>query len=427
MKTIKLDVINEKIYYEKLKNGLEVYVSYQKDFNNNFACFLTNFGGLDVEFIPANEKEMVKMPSGIAHFLEHKLFEQEKGATVHEFYKKSGTYVNASTNYKTTKYIFSGPDNFNKNLEYLLDFVQSPYFTNSNVEKEKGIILEEESMTKDNPDRLFIETIYHNLYNEIPYDNKVIGTRKDITSITKEDLYKCYNTFYHPSNMVLFVVSNKNPREVFTIVRNNQDKKKFKDIKIKKKEYNEEEKVRKEKEIIHSPNVTETRVSYSLKYDIEYFKANRVEVFDYLNIFLDLLIGDLSKFNIELKTKKIINNDIEYSVSLDRANDTEFIIISIYACSNKTTKFIKLLEDKLSKKDYDKKDFDIYKKSMLSSLIYKFSNTGNIINYMVDEYLFNKKIDNESILIEKDINFKRFKEITDKLIIKNKSIVILKK
>jgi predicted Zn-dependent peptidase len=255
----------------------------------------------------------------------------------------------------------------------------------------------------------------------------VIGTRKDITSITKEDLYKCYNTFYHPSNMVLFVVSNKNPREVFTIVRNNQDKKKFKDIKIKKKEYNEEEKVRKEKEIIHSPNVTETRVSYSLKYDIEYFKANRVEVFDYLNIFLDLLIGDLSKFNIELKTKKIINDDIEYSVSLDRANNKEFIIISIYACSNKTTKFIKLLEDKLSKKDYDKKDFDIYKKSMLSSLIYKFSNTGNIINYMVDEYLFNKKVDNESILIEKDINFKRFKEITDKIIIKNKSIVILKK
>ena len=427
MKTIKLDVINEKIYYEKLNNGLEVYVSYQKDFNNNFACFLTNFGGLDVEFIPTNEKEMIKVPSGIAHFLEHKLFEQKKGDTVHEFYKKSGTYVNASTNYKTTKYIFSGPDNFNENLEYLLDFVQSPYFTDSNVEKEKGIILEEESMTKDNPNRLFFETIYHNLYNEIPYDNKVIGTRKDIISITKEDLYKCYNTFYHPSNMVLFVVSNKNPKEVFNIVKNNQDKKKFNDIKIIKKEYNEEEKVRKEKEIIHSSNVTETRVNYSLKYDIKYFKANRVEVFDYFNIFFDLLIGDLSKFNLELKTKKIINDDIEYSISLDRTKDKEFIIFSISACSNKYNKFIKLLEDKLIKKDYDKKDFDIYKKSMLSNLIYRFSNTGNIINYMVDEYLFNKKIDNESILIEKDINYKRFKEITDKLIIKNKSIVILKK
>ena len=117
MKTIKLDIINEKIYYEKLDNGLEVYVSYQKEFNNNFACFLTNFGGLDIEFIPINEDKMVKMPSGIAHFLEHKLFEQKDGTSVHDFYKKSGTYVNASTNYKTTRYIFSGPNNFDKNLE----------------------------------------------------------------------------------------------------------------------------------------------------------------------------------------------------------------------------------------------------------------------------------------------------------------------
>lgn len=427
MKTIKLDIINEKIYYEKLKNGLDVYVSYQKDFNNNFACFLTNFGGLDVEFIPVNEKNMIKMPSGIAHFLEHKLFEQRKGSTVHDFYKKSGTYVNASTNYKTTRYIFSGPDNFNENLEYLLDFVQSPYFTDSNVEKEKGIILEEESMTKDNPNRLFFETVYHNLYNEIPYNNKVIGTRKDITSITKEDLYRCYDTFYHPSNMVLFVVSNIKPKEVFTIVRNNQDKKKFKDIKIIKKEYIEDDKVRKEKEIIHSPNVTETRVNYSLKYDIEYFKANRVEVFDYFNIFFDLLVGNLSKFNLELKTKKIIKDDIEYSILLDRTKDKEFIIFSISVISNKPNKFLKLLEEKLIKKDYDKKDFDIYKKSMLSNLIYNFSNTGNIINYMVDEYLFSKRISNDNILIEKNINFKKFKEITDKLIIKNKSIVILKK
>ena len=169
MKTINLDVINEKVYYEKLNNGLEIYVSYQKKFNNNFACFLTKFGGLDIEFIPVNEKEMAKMPSGIAHFLEHKLFEQEKGPSVHEFYKKSGTYVNASTNYKTTRYLFSGPNNFKENLEFLLNFVQSPYFTDSNVEKEKGIILEEESMTKDNPNRLFFETYKLRSYTFNPF------------------------------------------------------------------------------------------------------------------------------------------------------------------------------------------------------------------------------------------------------------------
>ena len=426
MKTIKLDIINEKIYYEKLKNGLEIYVSYQKDFNNNLACFLTNFGGINTEFVPINEKEMVKMPSGIAHFLEHKLFEQEKGSTVHEFYKKSGTYVNASTNYKTTKYIFSGPDNFKENLNFLLDFVQKPYFTDNNVEKEKGIILEEESMTKDNPDRLFVETIYKNIFNEVPYYNNVIGTRKDILRITKEDLYRCYNTFYNPSNMALFIVSNMNPKEVFTIVRNNQDKKKFKDEKIIKKEYEENEKVRKEKEIIHS-NVNETRVSYSLKFDIEYFNAKKIEIYDYFHIFFNLLIGDLSKFNLELKTKKVINDNIEHTVAIEKTKDKEYVIFTIATVTNKPNKFISLLEDKLIKKDYNKEDFDIYKKSMLSNLIYQFTDTSSIINYMINEYLLNKKIDNENILIEKNINFKRFKEITDKLIIKNKSIVILKK
>lgn len=426
MKTIKLEIINEKIYYEKLKNGLEIYVSYQKDFNNNFACFLTNFGGLDIEFIPDGKDKMVMMPSGIAHFLEHKLFEQENGSSVHEFYKKSGTYVNASTNYKTTRYIFSGPNNFDRNLEFLLDFVQKPYFTNSNVEKEKGIILEEQSMTKDDPDRLFYETIYKNLFNKLPYDKTVIGSRKDISSITKEDLYNCYNTFYHPSNMVLFVVSNKNPKEVINIVKNNQDKKKFKDVKIIKKEYDEEEKVRKEKEIIHS-NVNETRISYSLKYSLDYFDASKIEIYDYFTIFFNLLIGDLSKFNLDLKTKKIINDDIGHSVSIEKSKNKEYVIFTITAVTDKPNKFIKLLEEKLNDKDYKKEDFEIYRKSILANLIYQFADTGSIINYMVDEYLFSKKIDSENILVEKNINYKRFKEVTDKLIIKNKSIVILKK
>ena len=426
MKTIKLDVIDEKIYYEKLDNGLEIYVSFQKKFTNNFACFLTKFGGLDIEFIPEGEKEMVKMPSGIAHFLEHKLFEQEKGTSVHDFYKKSGTYVNASTNYKTTRYIFSGPNNFKENLEFLLDFVQKPYFTDKNVEKEKGIILEEENMTRDNPNRLFFETINKNLFTKIPYNNNVIGTRKDISRITKEDLYKCYNTFYNPTNMALFIVSNIDPKEVFNTVRSNQNKKKFNKINIIKKEYEESLEVRKEKEIIHT-NVNETRVSYSLKFDINSFNAKKIEIYDYINIYLNLHIGDLSKFNLDLKTRKIIKDDIEHSVSIEKAKDKEYVILTIVAITDKTNQFISLLEEELVKKDYKEEDFNIYKKSMFSSLIYQFCDTSSIMNYMTNEYLFNDKIDGENILVEKNLNYNRFKEIINKLVIKNKSIVILKK
>ena len=137
MKIINLEKVNEKLYYERLNNGLEVYILQKKDFYMGTARFVTKFGGLDLEFVPINEEKMVKMPSGIAHFLEHKLFEQKDGLSVDDFYKKSGSYINAFTNYEKTCYHFSCNNNFKENLIFLLDFVQSPYFTDKNVEKRK--------------------------------------------------------------------------------------------------------------------------------------------------------------------------------------------------------------------------------------------------------------------------------------------------
>ena len=180
MKKIKLDIVDETVFYEKLENGLDIYLIKKENFHVSFASFVTNFGGIDTEFIPIGEKDMITVPSGIAHFLEHKLFEQENGDSVHEFYNKSGTYVNAMTGYKTTKYIFKGTNNFKNNLLFLLDFVQSPYFTDENVLKEKGIILEEARMDLDNPNRKFNETILKNLFTSGLYDKTIIGTMDDI-------------------------------------------------------------------------------------------------------------------------------------------------------------------------------------------------------------------------------------------------------
>jgi predicted Zn-dependent peptidase len=199
-------------YKEVLNNGLEVYLIPMSNKKNYYINYATKFGSDITNFVPIDKKEEVIVPDGIAHFLEHKMFEQESGEDPFTFFSTSGTDSNAMTDYTSTQYICTGTKKFKENLEYLLQFVNSPYYTDENVEKEKGIILEEERMTKDNPDRLFFETIYKNLFNKIPYDKTVIGTRKDISSITKEDLYKCYNTFYNPSNMVLFVVSNRDKK-----------------------------------------------------------------------------------------------------------------------------------------------------------------------------------------------------------------------
>ena len=427
MKVINLDLIDEKVYYEKLDNDLEVYILKKEKFNSSYATFLTNFGGIDTEFIPINENDMVKMPSGIAHFLEHKLFEQESGDSVHEFYNKSGTYVNAMTSYKKTKYIFKGPNNFKENLVYLLDFVQSPYFTDENVEKEKGIILEEARMTFDNPNRKFYSTIMKNLFTSGLYDNTVIGTMDDIKSITKEDLYRCYNSFYHPSNMALIIVTNEDEKEIMDLVRNNQSKKKFKkDFKIVKKDYIEKPKVKVQKEILKE-NVQESRLCYSLKFRLSDFNASKLEVYDYFMILFGILVGNLSEFNIDLRSKNIIKDNIDFSITSQKISNEEYIIFNFYALTNKTSIFISLLEKQLLERKYTKKDFDLYKKTFKSDLNYLFENVNGIMNFLVAEYEFNGYISNESLEMEKNINYNRFKEITDKLNLKNKSIVIMKK
>lgn len=426
MKYIDLDIVNEKILYDKLDNGLDVYIIRKKDFNLNFASFITKFGGIDIEFIPIDEKEYVKMPAGIAHFLEHKLFEQEKDPQVHEFYKKSGTYVNAMTGYKRTKYIFKGPSNFKENLEYLLDFVQSPYFTDKNIEKEKGIIIEEANMCLDDKNRLFNETIMKNLYKEVPFYNKVIGEIEDIKSITKEDIYKCYNSFYHPSNMGLLVVTNENEEEVLELIKSNQSKKNYeKDFIIKRKEYNEDDSVRKEYEEIIT-DVTQTRVGYSLKFKLDNFKASRREVFDYLYILFGILVGNLSNFNLSLKEQDIITNDIGYYIDNYSSETDDIITVHFYGLTENPKLFIELLEQQLLSKNYTEEDFDLYKKNIISDFYYCFNSVNGIMSFMMSEYELEGKIDNKVIEIEKNLNYKDFIKVTDNINLNNKSVVVMK-
>lgn len=426
MKYIYLDLVDERILYDKLDNGLDVYIVRKKDFNSNYASFTSKFGGLDIEFIPIDENEYVKMPAGIAHFLEHKLFEQEKDPQVHDYYKQSGTYVNAMTGYKRTKYIFNGPKNFKENLNFLLDFVQSPYFTLENIEKEKGIIIEEAKMCLDDKSRLFHETIMKNLYKEVPYDKKIVGDIEDIKSITKEDIYKCYNSFYHPSNMALLIVTNEDEKEILELVKNNQSKKEFKkDFNIVKKIYNEDITVRKEYEEIET-EVKETRVGYSLKFRLSEFNASRRETFDYLYILLGILVGNLSKFNLSLKEQNVIKNDIGYFVDNLINGKDEFITVHIYSLTDNVNKYIKLLEEQLMSNNYTKEDFELYRKNIISDFNYCFNSVGGIMSFLSSEYESEGKIDDSSVKTVKNLNYDRFKEVIKHINLNNKSVVVMK-
>ncbi len=218
--------LKEELIHEVLDNGLEVYILPKKDMNKTFATFTTRYGSIDNHFTPLNGKEPIKVPDGIAHFLEHKLFESEEGDVFQDF-SKQGASANAFTSFTRTAYLFSSTSNVEKNLETLIDFVQDPYFTEESVEKEKGIIGQEIKMYEDNPDwRVYFGTI-ENLFAAHPVKIDIAGTVESISNITKDLLYTCYHTFYHPGNMLLFVAGPVNPEEVMELIRNNQDGKEF--------------------------------------------------------------------------------------------------------------------------------------------------------------------------------------------------------
>ena len=226
MKTIEFKQLDETLYYEKLENGLDVYRLPKKGFSKTFVTFTTKYVSIDRTFIPIGQTESITVPDGIAHFLEHKMFEKEDGDVFQKF-SEYGASANAFTSFTRTAYLFSSTDNIYKSTETLLNFVQEPYFTEATVNKEKGIIGQEITMYDDQPDwRLYFGTI-ENMYHHHPVKIDIAGTIESIDGITADHLYTCYNTFYHPSNMLLFVIGAVDPEEMMTFIRENQGKKEF--------------------------------------------------------------------------------------------------------------------------------------------------------------------------------------------------------
>lgn len=205
--------LGEEIHVARLDNGLPVYVLPKRGYNKKYATFATKFGSIDNRFRTPGAGE-VKVPDGIAHFLEHKLFEQEEGNVFDDF-ARLGASANAYTTYTSTTYLFSATDNFYDCLGILLRFVQDPYFTDENVEKEKGIIEQEIRMYEDMPEVRVGSNLMRALYAEHPVRIDVVGTVESIRQITKEMLYRCYETFYRPENMAVLVVGDVDPARVF--------------------------------------------------------------------------------------------------------------------------------------------------------------------------------------------------------------------
>lgn len=226
MKRIDYLTVNETLYKKVLSNGLTVFLLPKQQMKKTFAIFSTNYGSIDSKFIPLGEVEPITVPDGVAHFLEHKLFEKEDKDVFADF-SRQGASANAYTSFTKTAYLFSATDHIEQNVITLLDFVQEPYFSDATVEKEKGIIAQEIMMYDDQPNwQLFMGTI-KNMFHKHPVNVDIAGTVESIQKITKEDLYTCYNTFYHPENMTLFIAGNFDHESLFQLIEQNQAEKKF--------------------------------------------------------------------------------------------------------------------------------------------------------------------------------------------------------
>lgn len=225
MLTMNYDTIKEQTYTETLPNGLTVVLVPKPGYAKTYAVFTTRYGSIDNHFQLDGEAPQ-QVVDGIAHFLEHKLFEEEWGDIFHTF-AEQGASANAFTSHNRTAYLFSATNRVEENLETLMDFVQRPYLTPENVEKEKGIIEQEIRMYDDMPFWRGYRHLLESLFNRCPVRIDIAGTVDSIRQIDREALMTCYGTFYHPSNMVLAVVGPFEPEAMMKLIRANQAKKSF--------------------------------------------------------------------------------------------------------------------------------------------------------------------------------------------------------
>ena len=423
MKKIKIKKLEEDVYYEKMPNGLEVFLYTKDDVYTNYVTFTTKYGSVYNDFIPIGEDKIKSFPKGIAHFLEHKVFTEKEDPQPMEFFAKSGSICNAFTTFRNTTYLFYATKDLKENINYLLNYVQNIYLTDESVEKEKGIISEEIHMYEDRPAEVLFEKVRLNTLNSNPYRNSIIGTVKDIESITKDDLETCYYTFYHPYNMFMVVTGSFDPEEVMNLIRENQNNKDFKAMnKIVVKDFKEDDKVVKEKEII-TMNTNIPKIAYTIKIPLKNIKLTRRQLHLYMHILFTTLFDETSTFDEELKKEGIINNTTYISL----LNTDTHLLITLVNETNKYNEFLDKLKDKLDNIEINEKDFNRKKKVLISNEIFAYENVENINDIIMDSIIYNNELEEDPIGLISNLSIKELLDLIKKIDMSNCTTVVVKK
>lgn len=377
--------IGEKYYKIEHKSGLTIYVI-PKELTTGFALFGTRYGSADNCFKVNGETEYTHVPDGIAHFLEHKMFENEDGVDTFVRYAQTGASANAYTSFTKTAYLFSCTENFTESLEILLDFVTHPYFTPETVSKEQGIIGQEIRMYDDTPGWALMMGLLRSMYKNNTVRVDIAGTVKSISEITADLLYKCYNTFYNLRNMSLCVCGNITPEEVIAVA----DKMLTEAPAIKIDSISGEE----------EPEVYRSRFSAKMQVSKPQFAigikdtaissapSDRMKKSAALSIICEMLFSRSGSLFNELYGKQLIGNN--FGCESDHNKRFSYIMLSGES-SDPETVFARFVEymNEVKATDISDESFERAKRVVYAQLVKSFDSTeeiaNNFLNYIFDD------------------------------------------
>nr|WP_314277190.1 pitrilysin family protein [uncultured Peptostreptococcus sp.] len=425
MKKIYSEVIKESLYFETLENGLEIYYMPKEGYTNKYAVLGVNFGSNDLDFIPIGETKRLKVQEGIAHFLEHKMFEQPDGTNAFDKFSKLGASANAFTSFTTTAYLFSATDNFMESLSHLIDYVQTPYYTDENVNKEKGIIGQEIKMYEDDPEWNVYFNCLKAMYSKHHTSIDIAGSVESINKITPEELYKCYRTFYNPANMKLFIVGDLDEDDLMeTIIKANHKELDFdKNIVT----FMPEEPI----SVAHEKIVAEFMVSMPLFYigykdikvDMEPRQALKNEI--RTDILFDMIFSESGDLHQTLYEQGLLIGNIAggYLCQKDYA-------YAIASGASKDPEKLKLIVDnyidELRKTGLNEEDFETNKKKKIGGFLKSFDSIGYIANNFLS-YRFRNIDFLDYLEVLKEISFEDLVERLDEFFYQEQSVISIVK
>lgn len=382
MHKVDYPLLDETVYYETLDNGLQVILIPKPQFAKVYGIMTTNFGSIDNHFVPIGSEKAVVVPDGVAHFLEHKLFEGEERDAFEDF-AELGSSANAFTSFTRTSYLFSATSKAEENIETLLDFVQSPRFTYDGVEKEKGIIEQEIKMYDDLPDWRLFYGLLKNLYPNHPLSIDIAGTVDSIQKITPEILQQCYETFYHPSNMNIVVIGNFDPESVIRLIQDNQSKKEFpKEDHIMR--FLPAEKIKSiQSHTAIEMDVKRSKVAMGVKGIRAVPEGSEADTYYLLgNLFMELLFGRGSQNYNTLYDEGLIDDSFGYSFNTDRS----FNFMSIETDTDQPELIIERLKAILlnweNDADFNEDSFNLLKRAFIGEQLQAF----NSLEYISNQY-----------------------------------------